>query len=127
MARPQVNVKASQDELGGAMGGILGAVGGIVGGIYGGPVGAAAGGQAGSAIGNQFGSGNTTPGVDLAQKRLDKQNSLAEIQKGQESLKNMSPDMQEKFAPVLEQAMAQAQPQQQQPKQKPFLPMKAQS
>jgi len=100
------------------MSSLLPLIGGAIGSIYGGP----AGGAIGSQVGGMLGSSNNVGSIDLAQQRLDKQNSLAALQKGQESLKNMPPEMQEKFSPVLEQAMAQAQPQQ--PQQKPFLPRK---
>lgn len=100
------------------MSSLLPVIGGAIGSIYGGPAGGAVGGQ----LGGMLGSSNVGS-VELAQKRLDKQNSLSDLQKGQEALANQSPEMQEKFAPVLEQAMVQAQPQQQQ-QQKPFLPRK---
>ena len=107
----------------GMMGGIMGKIGGIVGGAYGGPM----GGAAGSAVGGEIGSGmakdnnvdaNNVDNVAAAQRSLDKQNAAAEIQKAQENLKNMDPDTQKTYGPILDQAMQQSQPQQSQLQQK---------
>jgi hypothetical protein len=107
----------------GMMGNVMGMVGGIVGGAYGGP----AGGAAGGAVGGQLGEGmakdnnvdkHNVDNVAAAQRSLDKQNAAAEIQKAQENLKNMDPDTQKTYGPILDQAMQQSQPQQSQLQQK---------
>ena len=97
--------------------------GGIIGSTYGGP----AGGAIGSTIGGELASGGPSQ-VAMAQSRLDKQNSASQIQQGQDALKNMSPEIQQQMSPLFDQAMAQANPGQQQSgqRQKPFLPRREQ-
>jgi len=119
----QVLKPQGKGAIEGMMGGAMGSVGSIVGGAYGGPMGGAAGGAAGGMIGEGMAKdndvdSNNVSNVNAAQRAIDKENAAAEIQKAQENLKNMDPDTQKTYGPILDQAMQQSQPQQSQLQQK---------
>lgn len=90
-----------------------------------GPIGAAVGGVAGGAASSsgdqQQMAGQNVQGttqeqpvnqIDAAQRALDKENASSEIAKAQENLKNMDPQTQQTYGPILEQALQQQQPNQ---------------
>ena len=111
--KPKMN---NDGAIGGAViqgvGSLFGPIGAAAGGIVGGAV-TEEGAQKTEGMAQSINGGAQQPNqIDAAQRALDKENASAEIAKAQENLKNMDPQTQQTYGPILQQALQQQQPNQ---------------